>query len=53
MPENVEYEPSEAFDFSNSIRNVALSNMGLKPPTLNSTGTTIVAVVAKVIFLLT
>jgi len=47
MSENVEYEPSQAFDFSNSIRNVALSSLGLKPPTLTSTGTTIVAVVTK------
>jgi hypothetical protein len=48
MAENMEYEPSEAFDFSNSIRNVALSKMGLQAPKLVSTGTTIVAVVCKV-----
>ncbi|KAI6174996.1 Proteasome subunit beta [Aphelenchoides bicaudatus] len=47
MAQKVEFEPSPAFDFSNSIRNVALTKMGLKPPTLTSTGTTIVAVVVK------
>lgn len=48
MSDNVEYAPSEAFDFSNSIRNVALTNMELQAPKLHSTGTTIVAVVTKV-----
>ncbi|KAI6179861.1 Proteasome subunit beta [Aphelenchoides besseyi] len=43
----VELEPSEAFDFSKSIRNVALNEMGLKAPNMTSSGTTIVAVVAK------
>ncbi|VDK56422.1 unnamed protein product [Anisakis simplex] len=32
-----------AFDFSNCARNMALSEMGVKMPTLRSTGTTIVA----------
>lgn len=43
----VEYEPSEAFDFTKCIRNVALDKMGLKAPRLTSTGTTIVACVTK------
>jgi len=47
MTENVELEPIPAFDFSNSIRNVALCKMGLDPPKQTSTGTTIVALVTK------
>ncbi|KAI6218634.1 Proteasome subunit beta [Aphelenchoides fujianensis] len=43
----VEFEPSEAFDFSNSVRNQALVEMGLKAPKMTSSGTTIVAVVAE------
>uniref|UniRef100_A0A914RYW6 Proteasome endopeptidase complex n=1 Tax=Parascaris equorum TaxID=6256 RepID=A0A914RYW6_PAREQ len=37
-----------AFDFSNCARNMALVEMGVKPPTLRSTGTTIVAATYKV-----
>uniref|UniRef100_A0A8R1XSY1 proteasome endopeptidase complex n=1 Tax=Onchocerca volvulus TaxID=6282 RepID=A0A8R1XSY1_ONCVO len=33
----------DAFDFSNCARNMALEAMGVKPPTMRSTGTTIVA----------
>uniref|UniRef100_A0A915PXB2 proteasome endopeptidase complex n=1 Tax=Setaria digitata TaxID=48799 RepID=A0A915PXB2_9BILA len=36
-----------AFDFSNCARNMALEAMGVKPPTMKSTGTTIVAVTYK------
>lgn len=38
----------KAFDFSNCARNAALEAMGVKPPTMRSTGTTIVASVYKV-----
>lgn len=41
---------TEAFDFSGVKRNLALVEMGFKPPTLTSTGTTIVAVVYEVMF---
>lgn len=37
----------DAFDFSNCARNMALEAMGVKPPTMRSTGTTIVATVFK------
>lgn len=37
----------DAFDFSNCARNMALEAMGVKPPTMRSTGTTIVAVTYK------
>lgn len=37
-----------AFDFSNCARNMAMAEMGVKPPTLRSTGTTIVAATYKV-----
>uniref|UniRef100_A0A0M3IAZ8 proteasome endopeptidase complex n=2 Tax=Ascaris TaxID=6251 RepID=A0A0M3IAZ8_ASCLU len=36
-----------AFDFSNCARNMAMAEMGVKPPTLRSTGTTIVAATYK------
>lgn len=39
----------DAFDFSNCARNMALEAMGVKPPTMRSTGTTIVAVTYKVL----
>lgn len=36
------------FDFSNCTRNLALDSLGVKPPKLHSTGTTIVAVIYQV-----
>lgn len=41
----------DAFDFSNCSRNMALEAMGVKPPTMTSTGTTIVAATYKVLIL--
>ncbi|VDN32134.1 unnamed protein product [Gongylonema pulchrum] len=38
----------DAFDFSYCGRNIALQAMGVQPPRMTSTGTTIVAVTYKV-----
>uniref|UniRef100_A0A914E8K5 proteasome endopeptidase complex n=1 Tax=Acrobeloides nanus TaxID=290746 RepID=A0A914E8K5_9BILA len=40
-------EPSEAFDFSNCLRNMAMEAGNVKMPTMRSTGTTIVATTYK------
>jgi len=40
-------DPTGGFQFSNCTRNVALTKMGMDPPRLRSTGTTIVAVTYK------
>uniref|UniRef100_A0AC34R2P5 RNA methyltransferase n=1 Tax=Panagrolaimus sp. JU765 TaxID=591449 RepID=A0AC34R2P5_9BILA len=44
---DVDFEPCEAFDFSNVARNIAMVECGMKAPTLRSTGTTIVASIFK------
>lgn len=46
----VELDALPGFDFSNSIRNVAMDKMGVQPVVHRSTGTTIVACVSKVSF---
>ncbi|CAG9533864.1 unnamed protein product [Cercopithifilaria johnstoni] len=44
---NADIGRSNAFDFSNCVRNMALEAVGVKPPTMKSTGTTIVATTYK------
>lgn len=43
-------EPTEAFDFSNCLRNMAMEAGGVKMPIMTSTGTTIVGSTFKVFF---
>lgn len=47
----IELEPT-SFDFSMCHRNLALCEGGVKPPTLTSTGTTIVAALYKVFYII-
>ena len=47
----MELDRGGAFDFSNCVRNMALARMGVPPPKVRSTGTTIVAATYKVSFL--
>ncbi|PAV91282.1 hypothetical protein WR25_16835 [Diploscapter pachys] len=41
----MEFDRGGAFDFGNCTRNVAMCKMGMAPPRLWSTGTTIVAAI--------
>uniref|UniRef100_A0A0R3S5T6 proteasome endopeptidase complex n=1 Tax=Elaeophora elaphi TaxID=1147741 RepID=A0A0R3S5T6_9BILA len=44
---DIDISCGDAFDFSKCARNMALEAMGVKPPTMRSTGTTIVATTYK------